>query len=144
MAAMKRLSKPIGLSGVSEAGTIKRLYASVVVQASDSGLSLEEENRSLVEISIVPEKVVMESSGKSTDFSQTSNLEPSNRDAASSPLSAVVNTAKVPKVRIQDVLNPTSAKTSKNLSVSAEIEKKGKTISVTSVSSSQKGVNFYD
>ncbi|XP_008783984.1 serine/threonine-protein kinase D6PK-like [Phoenix dactylifera] len=138
MAAMKRLSKPIGISGVSEAGTIKRLFASVVVQASDSGLSLEEE-KSLVKISIVPEKVVKESSGKATDFSQTSNLEPSKRDAASSPLSEVLNTVKVPKVRIQDVLNPTSAKTSKNPSVSAEIEKKGKTTSVTSVSSPQKG-----
>ncbi|KAG1369636.1 putative Serine/threonine-protein kinase D6PKL1 [Cocos nucifera] len=138
MAAVKRLSKPIGLSGVSEAGTIKRLYASVVVQANDSSLSLDEEKRNLVEISIVSEKLAMESSGKAAGLSKTS-LEPSNQDAISSLLSAVPDTTKVPKVRIQDVLDHTSPKTKNNPSVVMEIEKKGKTISVTSVSGFQKG-----
>ncbi|XP_008788354.2 serine/threonine-protein kinase D6PKL1 isoform X2 [Phoenix dactylifera] len=138
MAAVKRLSKPIGLSGVSEAGTIKRLYASVVVQASDSSLSLGEEKRNLVEISIVPEKLATESSGKTAGFCKT-GLEPSNQDVVSSLFSAVPNTTKVPKVRIQDVLDHTSAKTKSNPSVASEIEKKGKTISVTSASGFQKG-----
>ncbi|KAF2300777.1 hypothetical protein GH714_015716 [Hevea brasiliensis] len=42
MAAMKRLSRPSGSSGASEAGTIKRLYRTVVVDANGSGLPLSE------------------------------------------------------------------------------------------------------
>lgn len=45
MAALKRLSKPCSSSRVSEAGTIKKLYTAVV----------DEGNRNLVEISLVPE-----------------------------------------------------------------------------------------
>ena len=55
MAAMKRLSRPGRSSGVSEAGTIKRLYRAVVVEANGSGLPLNEDKGNFVEISIVPD-----------------------------------------------------------------------------------------
>lgn len=55
MAAMKRLSKPVGSSGVSEAGTIKRLYRAVVAEANGSGLPINEGKGNFVEISLVPD-----------------------------------------------------------------------------------------
>lgn len=57
MAAMKRSLKlkPPGLPGASEAGTIKRLYRAVVVEAGESGVPLTEGKGNLVEISLVPE-----------------------------------------------------------------------------------------
>ncbi|XP_050371017.1 serine/threonine-protein kinase D6PKL1-like [Argentina anserina] len=55
MAAMKRLSRPGRSSGVSEAGTIKRLYRAVVVEANGSGLPLNEGKVNFVEISLVPD-----------------------------------------------------------------------------------------
>ncbi|XVE59534.1 hypothetical protein DITRI_Ditri05aG0053500 [Diplodiscus trichospermus] len=65
MAAMKkRLSKPGGSSGVSEAGKIKRLYRAVVVEANGSGIPLNEGKRDLMEISLGPEKITSNSSNK--------------------------------------------------------------------------------
>ncbi|KAF4349262.1 hypothetical protein F8388_024229 [Cannabis sativa] len=55
MAATKRLSKPAGSSGVSEAGNIKRLYRAVVVEANGSGVSINEGKGNFVEISLVPD-----------------------------------------------------------------------------------------
>ncbi|PON38205.1 Serine/threonine protein kinase [Parasponia andersonii] len=55
MAAMKRLSKPAGSSGVSEAGNIKRLYRAVVVEANGSGVPVNEGKGNFVEISLVPD-----------------------------------------------------------------------------------------
>lgn len=55
MAAMKRLAKPSGPSGVSEAGNIKRLYRAVVVEANGSGLPINEGKGNFVEISLVPD-----------------------------------------------------------------------------------------
>ncbi|XP_021277923.1 serine/threonine-protein kinase D6PKL1-like [Herrania umbratica] len=84
MAAMKkRLSKPAGSSGVSEAGTIKRLYRAVVVEANGSGIPLNEGKGNVVEISLVPEKITSNSSDKMPEslpvpnkeiFNQNSNL----------------------------------------------------------------------
>ncbi|CAL9147718.1 unnamed protein product [Musa hybrid cultivar] len=135
MAAMKRLSKPAGLSGSSEAGTIKRLYASVVIQSSDSGLPLNGEQRNLVKISIVPEKVAADSSKKATAFGQVRNLESCNSSAVSSPLAAV--TPKVTKIRIQDVIKPTLEELCEFQSAAIQIENKGKSVSNAPVSSSQ-------
>ncbi|KAG6629686.1 hypothetical protein CIPAW_14G102600 [Carya illinoinensis] len=56
MAAMKRLSKPGRLSGVSEAGTIKRLYRAVVVEADGSGVPIKGGKGNLMEVSLVPEE----------------------------------------------------------------------------------------
>jgi len=120
MAAMKRLSKPTGLSDVSEAGTIKRLLASVVVPTNDSG-----EKGNLVEISLVPEKTVKE-------------LESSNQSFGPSPHHAVSPTVKVQKTRIQDVIALT--KTADDSSAPMKTGVKGKVISKNSVSSSKTGV----
>ena len=55
MAAMKRLSKPAGSSGGSEAGNIKRLYRAVVVEANGSGMPISEGKGNFVEISLIPD-----------------------------------------------------------------------------------------
>lgn len=63
MAAMKKkLLKPSGSSGIYEAGAIKRLYRAIVVEANGSGLPLNEGKGNLVEISLIPEKVMSNSS----------------------------------------------------------------------------------
>ncbi|KAA8544220.1 hypothetical protein F0562_022232 [Nyssa sinensis] len=81
MAAMKRLSKPARLSGVSEAGTIKKLYRTVVVEASESGFPLNEGKGNLVEISLVPERSTSNLSGKMAESQQVPNMELSNQTA---------------------------------------------------------------
>ncbi|XP_020112107.1 serine/threonine-protein kinase D6PKL1-like [Ananas comosus] len=119
MAAMKRLSKPIGLSGVSEAGLIKKLYATVVVQSSDT---LDEEKGNLLEISIMPEKA--------TDDSTSQNA--SMRDQSST-------TDRGTKIRIQDVIRQDPAELSESPKAALETDKKGKAVSKASVVSSQGG-----
>ncbi|KAF8395364.1 hypothetical protein HHK36_019310 [Tetracentron sinense] len=99
MAATKRLSKPAGLSGVSEAGTIKKLYRSVVVEASESGLSLDEGKESLVEISLVPERSTSNSSEKMTESLEVPKAKSSNQSAHSSTHFAVATTPKVKMTR---------------------------------------------
>lgn len=64
MAAMKRLSKRPSASGVSEAGRIKTLYNTKIVEVSDSGPSSRERKGSMVEISLVPEEGSSSCSGK--------------------------------------------------------------------------------
>ncbi|WOL02275.1 serine/threonine-protein kinase D6PK [Canna indica] len=139
MAAMKRMSKPISSSGISEAGTIKRLYASVVVQSSDSGISSGGEKRNLVEISIMPEKVSADSSKRATAFGQVQISESSNQSAVSSSLSAAP-TPKVTKMRIQDVIKPTLEESCEIESASIGIERKGKSVPKASISSSSRAV----
>ncbi|KAG6682374.1 hypothetical protein I3843_13G122700 [Carya illinoinensis] len=56
MAAMKRLSKPASSPRVSEAGTIKRLYRAVVVEADGSGVVTKGGKGNLMEITLVPEE----------------------------------------------------------------------------------------
>ncbi|GAV59218.1 Pkinase domain-containing protein [Cephalotus follicularis] len=63
MAATKRLSKPAASPGVSEAGTIRRLYRTAVVDANGPGLRVSECKGNLVEISLVPEEIT-------SDFAQ--------------------------------------------------------------------------
>ncbi|KAE8733984.1 Serine/threonine-protein kinase D6PKL1 [Hibiscus syriacus] len=59
MAAMKRKSMSISSPGVSEAGRIKNLFKSVVVEStSGSGCSVGEGKRGVVEISLVPEETL--------------------------------------------------------------------------------------
>ncbi|XP_022767133.1 serine/threonine-protein kinase D6PKL1-like [Durio zibethinus] len=87
MAAMKRLSMSTSSPGVSEAGRIKSLFNSVVVEtASGSGLPRDEEDkRSMVEISLVPEESKSASSRmmavshealKNKSLSQSANSSP--------------------------------------------------------------------
>ncbi|KAJ6403079.1 hypothetical protein OIU84_015072 [Salix udensis] len=84
MAAMKRLSRPTNSSRSSEVGTIKRLYRAVVVEADGSGLPLNEGSGNLVEISLVPEKITLNSSEKMSESSQIVKAELSDQNPHSS------------------------------------------------------------
>ncbi|KAK8513323.1 hypothetical protein V6N13_002073 [Hibiscus sabdariffa] len=82
MAAMKkRLSKP---AGVSEAGTIRRLYRAVVVEENGSGVHLYEGKGNLVEISLVPERITSNSMEKISESLQVSNVEVLNQNSSPS------------------------------------------------------------
>jgi protein-serine/threonine kinase len=100
MAAMKRLSKSTSSPGVSEAGRIKTLYHAVVVEASGSGPSLDKEEKSVVEISLVPEESKFISSGKMPEQVQMPNMKSSSQSAYSSSQYAVTvldnNTGNIP------------------------------------------------
>ncbi|XP_058088834.1 serine/threonine-protein kinase D6PKL1 [Magnolia sinica] len=98
MAAMKRLSKPSGLSGFSEAGTIKRMYRSVVVQAAETGLSVNKDKGNLLEISLVPEKNTSNDE-KTPESLQAPKVESLNESAVPSPHCAVASTSKVVKAK---------------------------------------------
>ncbi|KAB5561544.1 hypothetical protein DKX38_006501 [Salix brachista] len=84
MAAMKRLSRPTNSSRSSEVGTIKRLYRAVVVEADGSGLPLNEGSGNLVEISLVPEKITLNSSEKMFESSQIVKAKLSDQNPHSS------------------------------------------------------------
>ncbi|GMI81687.1 hypothetical protein HRI_001838000 [Hibiscus trionum] len=85
MAAMKkRLSKPAGSSGVSEAGTIRRLYRDVVVEENGYGVPLNEGKGNLVEISLVPEKITSNSLEKIPESLRVSNMEILNQNSSPS------------------------------------------------------------
>ncbi|KAJ4969903.1 hypothetical protein NE237_003002 [Protea cynaroides] len=104
-AAMKRLSKPA--SGVSEAGTIKRLYRAVVVEASESGLSLDEGKGSVVKISLVPEDCSSNSSEKTPESMKICEAKVLDQSAESSPRYAIATKTKVQALP-QDEIVPAS------------------------------------
>ncbi|KAF5473595.1 hypothetical protein F2P56_010195 [Juglans regia] len=91
-AAMKRLSKSTSSPGVSEAGRIKTLYDAVVVEASGSGLSLDDGKGSGVEISIMPEETRSNSSGKMPENLQTQTMKSSSQGSQNSPRFAGITT----------------------------------------------------
>ncbi|OVA05960.1 Protein kinase domain [Macleaya cordata] len=111
MAAMKRLSKPVGSPRPSEAGAIKKLYRAVVAEASESGLPLDEGKESLLEISIVPEKTTVNSSQKIPQSLQASRTKSPTTSARSSPRFVVASATKVSGTKIppQDGIVPESA-----------------------------------
>uniref|UniRef100_A0A2N9FL87 non-specific serine/threonine protein kinase n=1 Tax=Fagus sylvatica TaxID=28930 RepID=A0A2N9FL87_FAGSY len=82
MAAMKRLSsKPPCSPGVSEAGTIKRLYRAVVAEANGAGLPTKEGKGNLMEISLVPERITSRFSDMTPESMQVPNAGLSNQRA---------------------------------------------------------------
>ncbi|KAK0585177.1 hypothetical protein LWI29_024288 [Acer saccharum] len=86
MAAVKRLSKPIGSPRISEASRITSLYnAKVIDPASGSGLFVDEGKGSMVEISLVPEENPSTSSQKMPQALQVPKIRSSNQSAHSSP-----------------------------------------------------------
>ncbi|XP_022745958.1 serine/threonine-protein kinase KIPK2-like [Durio zibethinus] len=86
MAAMKRLSMSASSPGVSEAGRIKSLFNSVVVEAaSGSGLPRDEDKGSRVEISLVPEESKSTSSRMTAVPHQAPNIKSLSQNANSSP-----------------------------------------------------------
>lgn len=100
MAAMKRLSRPGRSSGVSEAGTIKRLYRAVVAEANGSGLPMNEGKGNFVEISLVPD--TSNSSQQIPGFMQS---EPHVHPAPSST-DAVVPDAMMTRLAPEDQVAP--------------------------------------
>ncbi|KAG9444398.1 hypothetical protein H6P81_015738 [Aristolochia fimbriata] len=85
MAAMKRLSKPKGVSGISEAGTIKRLYKTVVDESRDLGLNPPaEDNSSIINVSLVLAKDSLNSSEEITQSLEEPDVGRSNEKGDSS------------------------------------------------------------
>ncbi|MQL97216.1 hypothetical protein Taro_029895, partial [Colocasia esculenta] len=122
IAAMKR-SKPIGLSGISEAGTIKRLYAAVIVQGSES---LDEGKGNLLEISLVPERCYPEISGQTTGPSKLCKVEISSKAAVSSPRLAAGAAERVTKAKVKDVIASPLTNSGSKPSAKMEQPTKGK------------------
>lgn len=105
MAAMKRLSMSPGSSSSSEAGTIHRLYASLMVQSSTESLLHDDEKMNLIEISITPEKIDKSSSRGISEFSEDCEFETADGSAVTSIRSASSTSAEIRKIRIQDVIS---------------------------------------
>ncbi|XVF05214.1 hypothetical protein REPUB_Repub05bG0152800 [Reevesia pubescens] len=116
MAAMKkRLSKPAGSSGVSEAGTIKRLYRAVVVEANGSGIPLSEGKGNLVEISLVPEKITNGSSDEMPESLQVPNKEVFNQNSSASD-NATIEKAIITRLPSPDQIVPLVTKSESEVS----------------------------
>ncbi|XP_062204281.1 serine/threonine-protein kinase D6PKL1-like [Phragmites australis] len=105
MAAMKRLSMSPGSSRSSEAGTIHRLYASLMVQSNDEGHLHDYEKMNLIEISITPEKIDKNSSRGTSEFSEDCDFDTADGSAVTSIRSASYTSAEIRKIRIQDVIS---------------------------------------
>jgi hypothetical protein len=105
MAAMKRLSMSPASSCSSEAGTIHRFYASLMVQSSDENHLHDDENMNLIEISLTPEKIDKCSSRGTSEFSEDCDFETADGSAVTSIRSASYRSAEVRKIRIQDVIS---------------------------------------
>ncbi|KAL3518501.1 hypothetical protein ACH5RR_021090 [Cinchona calisaya] len=104
MAALKKRLAKTGMSRHSEAGTIKRLYRAVVVEAGECGYPLNQGQRNLVEISLVPESSTsMNLVGNMHTSEHINNIKQSNCHASSSTLSA-------DEFRQKDELTETPAK----------------------------------
>ena len=86
-AAVKRLSKSVNYAGAAEAGRIKSLYSTVVVEARQPGLSLGKGG--ITEISLFPEESTSNSSEKLTQYLHVPKVKPSSQSAHSSHRVAV-------------------------------------------------------
>ncbi|KAK8928620.1 Serine/threonine-protein kinase KIPK [Platanthera zijinensis] len=101
LAAVKRSSKPICLSGFSEAGKIKRLYASMIVEEKKCGISVDEGTMNLVKLSIVPESPCLNLSAVQVSYS--SGAESSQMEAIYSP-NSVISKPNLTKKKVQNVI----------------------------------------
>ncbi|XP_042385226.1 serine/threonine-protein kinase D6PKL1-like [Zingiber officinale] len=131
MAAMKRLS------GASEAVTIERLYASVLVQTNDSDFPQNGEKTNVVEISITPLKVSADSSNKPVLYGELQHVESGNQNVTSISSSVVPNKPIVTKIRIQDVLQSVPDEVFESTLAARKRDKKGKSVSKPSIFSPQ-------
>ncbi|XP_020599887.1 serine/threonine-protein kinase KIPK2-like, partial [Phalaenopsis equestris] len=102
-AAMKRWSKPISLSGVSDASTIKKLYTSMVAEENECGLSVGERKRNLSDVSIAPRSTFLNLSHEGTQVCGTCHVEISRMESISSPSKAALN-ENLTKKRIRHVI----------------------------------------
>ncbi|XP_010908772.2 protein kinase PINOID 2 [Elaeis guineensis] len=121
MAALKRSSKLLGLSSVSEAGKIQRLYASVVIETSKPGLSQVVKKPNLVETSLMPVKNATNSSKNAT---KRCNVDLSSKKVVSSSHNATLK-PKLEMTRIKDVMSPGSAKAENDSSFTVKSRMKG-------------------
>lgn len=128
MAAMKRLSKPTGVSTPSDSGSgaIKKLYGSVAVQTNEE----QDEKSKTGKVSMLPEKSAGSSVGKPSEISKGQ----SKSSAKKSLRSASPTTGKVHKTRIQDVISNKSSEGVEDISVGATLPKqrKGKSVKASS------------
>ncbi|PON42832.1 Serine/threonine protein kinase [Parasponia andersonii] len=85
MAAMKRLSKMTGSTGASEAGRIKTLYNSVVLESGKSSPRFDEVRGNMVEISLVPEESMSNASEKIPGHFRLSKMKSPSVSVDSSP-----------------------------------------------------------
>ncbi|XP_038900984.1 serine/threonine-protein kinase D6PKL1-like [Benincasa hispida] len=88
MAASKRLTRSVGSPRISEAGTIKRLYRAVVVEANGSGVPVNESKANLVEISIVSERIMSTFQNKMPELLHKTDAVIPNQGAESSSTEA--------------------------------------------------------
>ncbi|KAG6570494.1 Serine/threonine-protein kinase KIPK1, partial [Cucurbita argyrosperma subsp. sororia] len=124
MAASKRLTRLVGSPRISEAGTIKRLYRAVVVEANGSGVPVNESRANLVEISIVSERIMSTSQNKMPESLHKTQTDISNQGAESSSFkdTGVSEEASVDRVMSKDlVVNMATEATS--LKAPGEVEK---------------------
>ncbi|RVW48033.1 Serine/threonine-protein kinase KIPK2 [Vitis vinifera] len=118
MAAVKRLSKSGSYSGASEAGRIKSLFSTVVVEARQPGMSLGKGG--IAEISLFPEESTSNASEKVTQYLHVPKVKSSSQSAHSSPRFAVGSTqlgttARSPQSEIVPVSTEISNQTSKTV-----------------------------
>ncbi|XP_030957767.1 serine/threonine-protein kinase D6PKL1-like isoform X2 [Quercus lobata] len=136
MAAMKRLSKPPSSPGVSEAGTIKRLYRAVVVEANGTGIPTKEGKGNLMEISLVPERSMSRFSDMTPESMQMPNADLSNHSAHPSTPSAggMMPDAMMTRLPSQDQIVPLQTDVGSEM-LKAEVRKlKSADSSITNVS----------
>lgn len=131
-AAVRRLSKSVNYAGASEAGRIKSLYGTVVVDARQPGRSLGKVGTA--EISLFPEESTSNSSDKVNQYLHIAKVKSSSQSAHSSPRFAVGatelgTTARSTKSEIVPASMEISYQTSKTESM-----KKEKNTSVSAIS----------
>uniref|UniRef100_A0A803PAL9 non-specific serine/threonine protein kinase n=1 Tax=Cannabis sativa TaxID=3483 RepID=A0A803PAL9_CANSA len=107
MAAMKRLSKMTGGStGTSEAGRIKTLYNSVVLESGKSSPRFGEGRGNMVEISLVPEESMSNALAKTADHLRISKMKSPNMSVDSSPRFAAIQSVGSTPVPNESVSTP--------------------------------------
>lgn len=115
-AAMRRSIKPIGSPSFSEAGTIKRLFTSVIVEGSKPDLSVGEVKNKVLEVSIAPKSKSLNSPKKAVSSPNSATTAP---NATKTRIQDVITTSKFAssphntastsnsfKTRIQEVIAP--------------------------------------
>ncbi|XP_022962808.1 serine/threonine-protein kinase D6PKL1 [Cucurbita moschata] len=136
MAAMKRSSKPATLSRLSEAGRIKTLYNSVMVEATESGSSSDNgKGGRVVEISLVPEGK-KQNVEQRLEHVQASAVKSPAESSRSSPQFTVTKTQSSIEVgTVEQNVNTTLSRKVGPQTLKAELEKEEESITPPSISS---------
>ncbi|KGN48243.1 serine/threonine-protein kinase D6PKL1 [Cucumis sativus] len=135
MAATKRSSKLSSSSRISEAGRIKTLYNSVMVEATESGSSSDNgKGGRVVEISLVPEekKLIFE---KRLEHVRASAVKSPGASAHSSQLPVAKTQKHIEVATVESNIKPTLPKKVGSQTLKAELEKEEESITPPSISS---------